>query len=106
MDARHPLTPLDRRMLDWFATTGKPVHVLLSKSDKLTRQEGQQTLRHVRAELTRYTDNFTAQLFSSSKKQGMEEAEEIIGGWLGIERNGTRERPPAKRGLGPGAGTP
>ena len=50
MDARHPLTPLDHQMLNWFAGTGKPVHVLLSKSDKLSRQEGQKTLREVRAE--------------------------------------------------------
>lgn len=93
MDARHPLTPLDRQMLDWFASTGKPVHVLLSKSDKLSRQEGQKTLREVRAELCKYADNYTTQLFSSSKKQGMEEAEEIIGGWLGIKRESIKKAP-------------
>ena len=96
MDARHPLTPLDRQMLDWFATTGKPVHVLLSKSDKLTRQEGQQTLRQVRLELKKYADNYTTQLFSSLKKLGMEEAEKTISGWLGIESEGTQKKPPAK----------
>jgi GTP-binding protein len=93
MDARHPLTPLDRQMLNWFAATGKPVHVLLSKSDKLSRQEGQKTLREVRAELRNYADNYTAQLFSSSKKQGMEEAEEIIGAWLGVKREGKKKAP-------------
>jgi len=86
VDARHPLTPLDRQMLDWFSSTGKPVHILLTKSDKLTRQDGQKTLREVRAGLRKYADNYTAQLFSSSKKQGMDEAEEVIGGWLGIKR--------------------
>ena len=39
MDSRHPLTDLDVQMIDWFARTGKPIHVLLSKADKLTRQE-------------------------------------------------------------------
>jgi GTP-binding protein len=39
MDSRHPLTELDLQMLGWFAPTGKPIHVLLSKADKLTRQE-------------------------------------------------------------------
>ena len=96
MDSRHPLTPLDRQMLDWFAATGKPVHVLLSKADKLTRQEGQQTLRQVRAELKKYAGNYTTQLFSSSKKLGMEEAEKTIGGWLGIAPQGTKKNPPAK----------
>jgi GTP-binding protein len=93
MDARHPLTQLDGQMLNWFACTAKPVHVLLSKSDKLSRQEAQATLREVRAELRSYADNYTAQLFSSSKKHGMEEAEEIIGGWLGVKRERTKKAP-------------
>ncbi|MBE0619557.1 MAG: YihA family ribosome biogenesis GTP-binding protein [Burkholderiales bacterium] len=96
MDARHPLTPLDAQMLGWFAATGKPVHVLLSKSDKLTRQEAQKTLRTVRDRLREYADNYTAQLFSSLKKQGMEEAEEVIGGWLGIKPENTKESPRPK----------
>ena len=105
MDARHPLTPLDGQMLDWFASTGKPVHVLLSKSDKLSRQEAQKTLRAVRVRLGEYADNYTAQLFSSLKKQGIDEAEEVIGGWLGIELEQTKKAP-GQRGLKPGARTP
>jgi len=96
MDARHPLTPLDGQMLDWFASTGKPVHVLLSKSDKLSRQEAQKTLRAVRARLGEYADNYTAQLFSSLKKQGMDEAEEVIGGWLGVKPESKKESPRPK----------
>ena len=45
MDARHPLTPLDIQMLDWFAVTGKPVHILLTKVDKLKRQQANNTMR-------------------------------------------------------------
>jgi len=105
MDARHPITPLDQQMLKWFATTGKPVHVLLSKSDKLTRQEGQKILFGVRAKLGAYADNFSAQLFSSLKKQGVEEAEETIAAWLGVERQKKKEAP-GQRGLKPGALTP
>jgi GTP-binding protein len=93
MDARHPLTPLDRQMLGWFMSTRKPVHILLSKADKLTRQAAQKTLSEVRAELGKYADNYTAQLFSSLKKQGMEEAEEVIGRWLGIAREGEKKAP-------------
>ncbi len=97
MDARHPLTALDRQMLDWFSSTGKPVHVLLTKADKLTRHHAQQTLRQVRAELKKnYADNYTAQLFSSPDKQGVDEAEEIIGGWFGIVSNDAQKKPPAK----------
>jgi len=81
MDARHPMTPLDRQMLDWFCVTGKPVHVLLTKSDKLSRNEAMKTLAAVRRELKNW-GNASAQLFSSLKKQGVEEAEAVIGGWL------------------------
>lgn len=87
MDCRHPLTPLDRQMLDWFGHSGRPVHVLLSKSDKLSRSVANQTLLAVRKELNEHWDNCTVQLFSSLKKQGVEEAEKIIGAWLNPPKN-------------------
>ena len=82
MDCRHPLTPLDRQMLDWFSPTGRPIHVLLTKSDKLSRNEANKTLLAVRKELNSHWPNCTVQLFSSLKKQGVEEAEKAIGQWL------------------------
>ena len=82
MDSRHPLTPLDQRMLEWFGPTGKPIHVLLTKSDKLSRSEAMKTLAAVRKQLQENWGNCTAQLFSSLKKQGVEEAEQVIGAWL------------------------
>lgn len=82
MDCRHPLTSLDRQMLDWFSPSGRPVHVLLTKSDKLSRNAANQTLLAVAKELNAHWSNCTVQLFSSLKKQGVEEAEKIIGSWL------------------------
>jgi GTP-binding protein len=83
MDSRHPLQPLDRQMLDWFCPSGKPVHVLLTKSDKLSRGEAGLTLAKTRKELLAvWGENVTVQLFSSSKKLGVEEAEKVIGAWL------------------------
>ena len=84
MDARHPMTDLDIRMLDWMAPTGRPVHVLLSKADKLSRQQSTQVLRDVRAMLALRGDLLTAQLFSSLKKTGVEEAEATLSAWLDI----------------------
>ncbi|GAA5786656.1 putative GTP-binding protein EngB [Chitiniphilus shinanonensis] len=81
MDSRRPLTELDRRMLDWFRTTGKPVHCLLTKSDKLSRQEQVKTLRAVEKEFEE-DSLITVQLFSSLKKQGMDITEQIVGGWF------------------------
>lgn len=82
MDARHPLTELDRQMLDWFLPTGTPVHILLSKADKLTRQEQAKTLREVNGKLGVYAGQVTAQLFSSLKKTGLEDARKTILEWL------------------------
>ena len=100
MDARHPLTELDEGMLDWFAPTGKPVHILLTKSDKLSRQQATLTLNRVKSHLAEYFGSditpasghesspkrcfpqCSVQLFSSLKKIGMEEAEGVIAGWL------------------------
>ena len=85
MDARHPLTELDVQMLEWFAPTGKPIHVLLSKADKLTRQEQALVLREVKDALAGIGDNCSLQLFSSLKRTGVAEAEAVLGRWLGME---------------------
>ncbi|MGA8053509.1 MAG: ribosome biogenesis GTP-binding protein YihA/YsxC [Burkholderiales bacterium] len=85
MDARHPLTDLDRRMLDWFSPTGKPVHVLLTKSDKLGRAEAARTLAAVRRALDHWGAQCTAQLFSSVARTGVDEAERLFAGWLGVK---------------------
>lgn len=86
MDSRRPLTELDWKMVEWFAPTGRPIHCLLTKSDKLTRQAQAETLRATRAALAEAfpacLDSITVQLFSSLKKTGMEEVERVVDGWL------------------------
>lgn len=82
MDARRPFTELDRQMVGWFATTGKPIHCLLTKADKLTRSEQAKALKAAREEAKKMLGHITIQLFSSLKKTGMDEAEAIIGPWL------------------------
>lgn len=82
MDIRHPLRDSDDKMLDWYGVTGKPVHCLLTKADKLSKSEQLRTLRAVRAQLGLKHRNATVQLFSSLKKTGVDEAEEAIGRML------------------------
>jgi len=84
MDSRHPLKDRDRVMIGWFAPSGRPIHVLLTKSDKLTRSEQAATLAAVRKELAPLGEQVTVQLFSSLKKTGIEEAERIVGSWLAV----------------------
>lgn len=85
MDSRHPLTALDEAMLEWFAPTGKPVHILLTKSDKLSRQQATLTLSRVKSHLAEHFPQCSVQLFSSLKKLGMDEAEKVIAGWFAAE---------------------
>jgi len=94
MDSRHPLTPLDRQMIDWFAPSGRPIHILLTKSDKLTRGPATATLQAVKRELAPLGDKVTVQLFSSLKKTGVEETEAVVARWLAAEageKNATPE---------------
>ena len=61
------------------------MHVLLSKADKLTRQEQSEVLSTVRTALARLGEQYTVQLFSSLKRTGIAEAETVLGRWLGME---------------------
>jgi GTP-binding protein len=93
MDARRPFTDLDRQMVDWFAITGKPIHCLLTKADKLTRSEQTKALKAAKEEATKMLGTITLQLFSSLKKTGMDKAEEIIAPWLESAAHGVQSEP-------------
>ncbi|MBI4984540.1 MAG: YihA family ribosome biogenesis GTP-binding protein [Rhodocyclales bacterium] len=82
MDARRPFTDLDRQMVKWFATTGRPIHCLLTKADKLTRTEQAKALKAAKDEAAKMLGAISLQLFSSLKKTGMDEAEQVIAPWL------------------------
>jgi GTP-binding protein len=82
MDARHPLTPLDARMLEWFSVRERPTHLLLTKSDKLTRQQALNQLRIVEARLRTEFHNCSVQLFSGVTGAGVDEARSVVHGWL------------------------
>jgi GTP-binding protein len=100
MDIRRPLTDLDLRLIDWFRPTGRPIHILLSKADKLSRQEQTTVLRAVKAELATWGDAglYSVQLFSSLKRPGVEEAEALLGNWLGIEGKAQQNKRPPEKG--------
>ena len=107
MDIRRPMTDLDLRLIDWFRPTGRPIHILLSKADKLSRQEQTKALKSVKAEVATWgdADLYSVQLFSSLKKTGVEEAEGVLAGWLEIEIKAKENKGPPDKG-GPGAKKP
>jgi len=78
MDARHPLTPLDRQLISWLRDAARPVHVLLTKADKLSKQAARVTLDRVRRELQQIWPQSTVQLFSSLKGEGIAEAAAVL----------------------------
>lgn len=80
-DIRHPLKEFDRMMVDWAVQSNLPLHLLLTKSDKLKRGATQNTLLKVREELGEL-DDVSVQLFSSLKNRGCDEARQKISKWL------------------------
>jgi GTP-binding protein len=85
MDIRHPLQDFDRQMLNWAAQAGLPVHILLTKADKLKRGPAMSSLLGVEKLLRDMDPGFTllsAQIFSSLKKTGLEELEKKLANWL------------------------
>ena len=79
MDIRHPLTDFDRQLLEYAGPIQLPVHVLLSKADKLSRGAAASTLARVQRELRGWG---TAQLFSAHSGEGVEDAQKRLAGWL------------------------
>ena len=81
MDIRHPLKDLDLQMLDWFSITQKPIHIILTKADKLSRHKANCTLEEVRNCLVLHYPDISVQLFSSVSATGVEEANKVLKHW-------------------------
>jgi GTP-binding protein len=88
-------------MLEWFAPTGRPIHCILSKSDKLNRNDSTNALRQTQSVLASYVDAdgkpfpYTVQLFSALKRVGLEEADAKIQALLGLDVISEQEVDPA-----------
>ena len=83
VDVRRQLGDFDRQMLSFADSVGVPVHVLLTKADKLKRGKAATALLEVKKELG---DTATVQLFSALKKQGVEESREVLEKFLGSDQ--------------------
>jgi GTP-binding protein len=83
MDIRHPLTVLDRQMLDGCAYRQLPAHVLLTKADKLGRGAARTALQQLQRTLKSDYPQTSVQLFSGPTGLGMDEAHAQMDEWLG-----------------------
>jgi GTP-binding protein len=79
VDARRGIGAGDEALLEW-AMPGHPVHILLSKADKLSRSESRQALAAAAGALGQRA---TVQLFSAHARTGVEEAQRMLASWLG-----------------------
>ncbi len=82
MDVRHPLTEFDQMMLDYADQRGMPVHILLTKADKLKRGPASAALQKVRSRLGEWEDLVSVQLFSSLKRDGVDMLSQKLDQWL------------------------
>lgn len=99
MDARHPLSDLDARLLAWL--DGFDLLVLLSKADKLSRLEQSRTLEAVRSALAGRREGSEVALFSSVSRQGVEECRARLERWIEtrlvrVPAGRENKRPPVK----------
>lgn len=111
MDVRHPLTPFDEQMLAWCRHRGMPVHVLLTKADKLKRGAAKNTLLGVRRALgatgpaTAGGPAVSVQLFSATARSGVAELEAVLDAWLGYDREPQKQQAKRSPGLSGGGGS-
>ena len=86
MDIRRPLTDLDWQMIELCRHCNLPLHVALTKADKLSRGAAKGTLQKVQATLLREAGEaeISVQLFSAPHKSGIEEAHALLDRWMGL----------------------
>ena len=82
MDIRHPLKEFDNAMLDWAAEAGMPVHILLTKADKLKRGPAKSTMLKVQRAVADLGDLVTVQTFSSHNGEGLKILQNKLTSWL------------------------
>lgn len=82
MDVRHPLSEFDQTLLGWADDKAMPVHILLTKADKLKSGAAKNALQQVRSRLREWEDLVSIQLFSALKYQGVDEAHARLDLWL------------------------
>lgn len=84
MDIRHPLQEFDTTMLDWAIRGNMPVHILLTKADKLSRMQANNSLFAVQKQLkqARLDQLVSIQCFSALKYAGLDELKAKLQSWL------------------------
>lgn len=81
MDIRHPMKDFDEMMVEWSRESELPLHILLTKADKLKRGAQQNSLMGVRKNLPGHA---TVQVFSATKMLGINDLQRVLRTWLTV----------------------
>lgn len=86
MDIRHPMREFDQMMVQWAEDINLPLHVLLTKSDKLKQGPAKSTLLQVRNHLQSWSGNLSVQLFSATRNVGRQELQNTLTALLAVDK--------------------
>lgn len=84
MDSRQPFTDFDTMLINWSNQSQMPIHILLTKADKLGPNQARNQFFKAQNHLKAFP-HASIQLFSALKKSGLEEVEDKLLKWLEIE---------------------
>lgn len=82
MDSRHPLKEFDQMMIRWAGEANLPLHVILTKVDKLKRGPALEAQQKVSQFMQNISADMSCQLFSAHNKTGLDELQQHLEGWL------------------------
>jgi GTP-binding protein len=86
MDIRHPLTDFDWKMVEWCEQAELPLHILLTKADKLNFGAAKNTLLQVQKDLGQVSIEVTLQLFSALNKTGINDIHHVLDEWFKFKK--------------------
>ncbi len=82
VDIRHAFKDSDLMMIDWAVQAQLPLHILLTKADKLKRGAARNALLKAQKLLQEHQDLISLQLFSALKEEGIETLRKQLDQWL------------------------
>ncbi|CAA0080781.1 putative GTP-binding protein EngB [BD1-7 clade bacterium] len=85
MDIRHPMQDFDLMILEWAHASKLPLHILLTKADKLKPNPGRSQMFSVQKSVAEVNPDATVQMFSSLKKQGLDQLNQVLDSWYGLD---------------------
>ncbi len=84
IDIRHPLSEFDYDLIEWCRYHRRPLHLLLTKADKLSYGAAKNTLLEVQKALAEFSWVLSCQLFSATRRIGIDQAHAVLDHWFEV----------------------